>query len=664
MRYLLFIFLLIFGANASAQVPTGVPQLFGGKYYEFRSYVLIDSLIMMPCGDTLKIPNKPAIVYNCADSAFYYWNLVHWVKFARALDNYWIGNSTLLRPINNYYVKLQNPSTANTGFSDWPYSTTFNKSALGLYGREPSFDILIDSASQFQIGALTFRSNKLATGGVADKFPRLPASRFSSNAYAVIEANAFRNGSSPWTSTVEIYLGDSTGTNVNVPFAASGPGNHFFGNRTYHTAEAKEALYFGTAINRVSNFTFGSLNTFFAGNLNSLPAYFLNMPRLLTDTTTNKVLVRNPTTGAVNEMFWPTSGTGLTSLNALTASSQTFATGTSGTDFNISSVTSTHTFNIPDASTVNRGLITTGAQSIAGVKTFTGTSTVFGTTGQNANISLRRTSDGAEVGTISVSTNPVFNSGTGFLDLQSGGTTRLRVGTNGVFIGGGSNAAARLELIAGATGANTGALKMNLGSDLTTAVAGVFEYAAVSSVNRLAFTATGTSRRRIPLTSDATPANGQVMIGNGTDFSTANIASSGGSITITNGAGTIDLATTLTLAEGSYTPSAGSSNANLDASTLYETYYYRVGNNVTAWGRFEADPTTTATETIVSFTLPIASNFSAISQLGGVATPSSVTGWATAAARGNTTTDQVEFSFLAGNTSSNIYHFQFSYRIQ
>ena len=65
--------------------------------------------------------------------------------------------------------------------------------------------------------------------------------------------------------------------------------------------------------------------------------------------------------------------TGLTALNGLTAQVQNFATGTSGTDFAISSTSATHTFNLPDASASARGVVTTGTQTFAGYKIFNGT---------------------------------------------------------------------------------------------------------------------------------------------------------------------------------------------------------------------------------------------------------------------------------------------------
>jgi len=88
-----------------------------------------------------------------------------------------------------------------------------------------------------------------------------------------------------------------------------------------------------------------------------------------------QVLSASAASGGVVTLSWEDDQTGapaggITTLNALTAASQSFATGTSGTDFGISSATSTHTFNLPDASATARGVITTGSQTIAGAKTF------------------------------------------------------------------------------------------------------------------------------------------------------------------------------------------------------------------------------------------------------------------------------------------------------
>lgn len=62
-------------------------------------------------------------------------------------------------------------------------------------------------------------------------------------------------------------------------------------------------------------------------------------------------------------------GVGLTELNGLTADPQIFSVGTAGTNFTITSASDTHTFDLPDASATARGVITTGAQTLAGAKT-------------------------------------------------------------------------------------------------------------------------------------------------------------------------------------------------------------------------------------------------------------------------------------------------------
>jgi hypothetical protein len=105
-----------------------------------------------------------------------------------------------------------------------------------------------------------------------------------------------------------------------------------------------------------------------------------------------------------------TFSTGLTALNGLTAQVQSFATGTSGTDFAINSTTATHTFNLPTASAANRGALSSTDWS-----TFNGK--------QAALVS------GTNIKTINGSS--VLGSG----DLVVGGSTTLAIGTTPITSG-------------------------------------------------------------------------------------------------------------------------------------------------------------------------------------------------------------------------------------
>ena len=85
---------------------------------------------------------------------------------------------------------------------------------------------------------------------------------------------------------------------------------------------------------------------------------------------------------------WASVSAGISSLNGLTDATQTFAVGTTGTNVAFSSAAGVHTLNIPDASATARGVVTTGAQTIAGAKTLTGVITANGGSQNGAGLRL------------------------------------------------------------------------------------------------------------------------------------------------------------------------------------------------------------------------------------------------------------------------------------
>ena len=85
-----------------------------------------------------------------------------------------------------------------------------------------------------------------------------------------------------------------------------------------------------------------------------------------------------------------TFSTGLNALNGLTDQVQYFATGSSGTNFNISSATDTHTFNLPSASATNRGALTSADWTTFNnkVTSVSGTAPVVSSGGTTPTISM------------------------------------------------------------------------------------------------------------------------------------------------------------------------------------------------------------------------------------------------------------------------------------
>jgi len=130
-------------------------------------------------------------------------------------------------------------------------------------------------------------------------------------------------------------------------------------------------LYVVDASNNFTLISSGSTNPETITNGTTVDQYFTSIPvpqttLLLTDRLAIRIYVitsgRSITLHTEDNNLCEvltTFSTGLTALNGLTDQVQFFATGTSGTDFNISSATDTHTFNLPTASATNRGLLST-----------------------------------------------------------------------------------------------------------------------------------------------------------------------------------------------------------------------------------------------------------------------------------------------------------------
>ena len=97
-------------------------------------------------------------------------------------------------------------------------------------------------------------------------------------------------------------------------------------------------------------------------------------------------------------------GTGITAINSLTGAAQTLGVGTSGTDFAISSSGTSHTFNLPTASSTNRGALSSTDWTTFNSKQNALTNPVTGT-GTNNQLAYFNTT-GSTIASLTTATYP------------------------------------------------------------------------------------------------------------------------------------------------------------------------------------------------------------------------------------------------------------------
>lgn len=151
-----------------------------------------------------------------------------------------------------------------------------------------------------------------------------------------------------------ILLNNSWKTTGN---AGTTPATNFIG-----TTDNQRLVFRANNTERMTILTSGNIGMGTATPSNRLHINATNPLRLegLQTNTTDTNLLVTTSTGVIQRrgILNLLSGKAILSLNGLTNSIQTFAIGTTGTDFNIVSSGSSHTFNFPDASSANRGLLT------------------------------------------------------------------------------------------------------------------------------------------------------------------------------------------------------------------------------------------------------------------------------------------------------------------
>jgi hypothetical protein len=337
--------------------------------------------------------------------------------------------------------------------------------------------------------------------------------------------------------------------------------------------------------------------------------------------------IGSPTSGQILSASAPSSGVvtltwaddqigapagGIQSLNGLNPSSQSFQTGTDGVDFGISSTTSTHTFNLPDASATARGVITTGTQTIAGAKTFSssiiGNLTGTATTAQNINTTAA-TGGGAHYLLFS----PV-NATTSGVAVSSDAQLQFNPGTNvltaDVFSGNLSGTAATVTNFYGTltgnvngnvTGTATTAQNVNVtattlsnnfyltfanasfGSGLalsTSAVgAGLTFNPATSSLSAVLFTGTATSSRNIDVSSTTLSNNFNILFASASSGSGLALSTSSVGVGLTFNPATSSLSAVL------FTGTATTSrNVSLTTTALNGIHYLTFANAQTGSG--------------------------------------------------------------------------------
>ena len=244
-------------------------------------------------------------------------------------------------PTNSFYVTIQaNPILGNL-VSDFTYYLPYVAPISGQIMSSDGF------------GNLTWiNAGGLTSGGTATGFAANEIVFVDPTGLLIASDSTFTHQANTFTNITQTSAGNTTAYNqstVQILLAAENGGTTA-AQMFLHNSQGAALTWFDTVGSK--NFGFKASDT--GAQIQVGASSYYTIPA--SDGTAGQVLT---TAGGFGGLSWTTvaGGGGITTLNTLTATTQTFAIGTTGTDFNIVSATSTHTFNLPTASALNRGAL-------------------------------------------------------------------------------------------------------------------------------------------------------------------------------------------------------------------------------------------------------------------------------------------------------------------
>lgn len=413
----------------------------------------------------------------------------------------------------------------------------------------------------FFVGGTTARNAPTAISGLLD-VSGAPAN--------VTQLNWYRGN---WSVITAIINFNAWQRMDNANWITTGGGAAPGSNSQIDTGAALRILQLDTRVlNKFAIRQDGTSDTVLFNGVLRLP----NVAQLSLDTTNYKIAVFD-SRGILYKSFWPTAGGG-----SGTVTSFAFTDG-SGFDGTVSTATTTPTLSLTTTLTNTHIPVIGASGALTGSSAFlndgtsvkqenalasysgTSTTTLGSTSGFDFRAFVKATPTGANnrmagymAGTLDGGSTENITGGLQFFSTAAHTpgsseqtyatmsvtatnalaevmrwTSNLRVGIGTTTI------PSTLTIAAGNASVNPFAL--TLGTDMTTPTNGSFAYSAISGINRLAISLASNTYKRFVVTNDVAPANGQIPIGNATDFTVATptVGTSGTDFGITPGAGTL-----------------------------------------------------------------------------------------------------------------------------